>query len=225
MNIQLTVHTLTRKTLCHEFGTDTLHIDSGSSLLPLLTSKPQRRDNDLNDTITITYPAHAVFVINPEAGHTLYRAHMQMLFMWIRFHVTLGVPAYTAMTMYYKVIGLEDDELPYDRVYKMWQRGVSDKKPPQPVTFSRPFVLPKVTTRQNQLESALLTISHLIQADADAFLDASGMPDINQIRKALIHCMVRVHGMKHSEAAHHLGTSRVAVTKLLQKVRNQFDTI
>lgn len=220
MNYQeLAVHPLSRKVIITEYGSDHIQLTQTAVLTSLITSPPTVRRVETPDRISLVLPDECKALVHPDAGWTLYRLHMHQLYSWMTTHTVLGVPAYSAMRHFYQAHDLDDDDLPFDRTYKVYQRASIEKKSPKSLVFFPNTVLGQTSNPKIELKDCFATLARLVHASPESMIRADGTPDVRKIRKLMLHAMVHVHGMPQKMAAEYMGMTPQGVSDHLSRLK------
>src|SRR5688572_19652470 len=135
--LQLRVHRFSVPLIRAYHDSIPIQITRSSTLYPLLTSSPRIVETtSLQATISISGPAHILASIKRDAGYTIYRAHIDMLMIWMYGHHMKGSEVYSAMVEFYDLYGITEDDMPFATAYKIWQRWFLKKKSKNSLTFS-----------------------------------------------------------------------------------------
>lgn len=120
-----------------------VRVSRSSIIYHLLITTPSLVANaSLDARIHLTGPSDLLSAVHADAGHTLYRAHLEQLMIWMHGHSLKGANAYTAMVDFYELYGITEDDMPYATAYKSWQRWILKKNAKKPLSFSPTNVLP-----------------------------------------------------------------------------------
>lgn len=227
MNYQeLAVHPLSRKVIITEYGSDHLHLKPTAILTSLITAAPCVRRVETRERISVVLPEESKILVHPNAGWTLYRLHMHQLYAYMNVHRMSGMPAYTAMRMFYAAHDLDDDDLPFDRTYKVYQRATEANSSPKRLVNIPKTVLANTSPREIDVKECINTLAEIVQANPEAVRGADGLPEARKIKKLFLHIMVHIYGMTQKSAADILDMTQQNVSdqlsrvkKLLQKVQ------
>lgn len=213
------VHRLTRQTILCDYGSDQIRIDASFPLIPHMVVKPYVHKTHLRAQLIIHGPSSLLATIRQDAGHNLFRAHMQQLIAWIDRHVQKGEQAWTAMMRYYQLVGMDIDDLPPDTVYKAWQRHDTRRKSKKYLYNERQDVLKIISPVRGTLNDGLRTASELISEFPDVCFNFAEDPDPSMIKKVIMYALHRRHGWDQSEIAQQFGITQSAVSQHLRSIR------
>lgn len=213
------VHRLTRQTIVTDYGSDQIRIDASFPLLPHMVVKPYVHKAHMKAELHIQGPSSLLASIRVDAGHNLFRAHMQQLIAWIDRHVQKEEQAWTAMMRYYELIGLDIDDLPPDTVYKAWQRHESRRKSKKYLYNPRQDVLKNISPSKGTLNDGLRTASELLASFPDVCFNFAEDPDPSMIKKVIMYALHERHHWDQIEIGQQFGISQSAVSQHLRSIK------
>lgn len=210
--IQLRVHQFSVPLLRAYHGGDVVRIKRFSSLYQALTLTPRIVNNTLLEAhIHIAGTTELLNKIQPEAGHTLYRMHTDMMLQWMYAHMLKGQEPYSAMVEFYTLFGITEDDMPHDTAYKAWQRWILKKNENKSLYLS-PVVVHNLTKAASGRKAAILDhLATSFQAYALDMLHNHPLPSDYMVRRFLMRTLFQA-GWTQEAVADTFGCSQQLVS-------------
>jgi hypothetical protein len=209
--ISLPVAPITRCIMISDFGSEPitpsrkhliwqkLHYSSGDH-----DSQSARIDNALTTFIDIIVPNSLVDHLDRYHLHVGYHLYITDIERMMHFTAALksaGIPAMTALKMFYEKHGIGEDDFALESAYKRWQRFFPEK----------PHFHLKITPRMRVLNSnenlrqkpvnISEAIGHFIRKNYESFFYPQGHVNLNLVRKTIIYFLIQYNRIKVSELA------------------------
>lgn len=212
--MHLSIHRLSLKILRKHYGPGPLDLARITAIIPVLMSEPQRGTAHLDREIEIIGSPARLQRIHPDAGHSLYRLHMQQLMDWMTMHVEMGQMAWPAMMDFYSYYDLQDEDYDTSSAYRIWHRAANHKKNRKNIAhFSPAHVLKNVQVNKEAISDIMDRVSEIVESHPDLFYTSDGTPSSRQLSKAIMYVMATDFGWNQSEIAPVFSIHRSVVSR------------